>query len=279
MARATQKLDELAALLERTGGEPQRLEAVRRAQNFRRSWLDLAKVLAEIRSKRRFERWGYTDFFTYCKEELTLKKATVDKLTMSYRALEQHAPQVLTWDGVAKTIPSYEAIDYYAKAMGPSADADAGEDAPAPRPKSRRATPERMDELSSAVFDEGRPVAELRKTFDPIFFPKPKGTEKLGVINKANAAARKLAELLPDIEGLPANQVGALEVQLGKLRTKLDELAEPLKAQVAEARAKARKAQPARASKKLREGEAASEGAPARAPKKAPRVKRASTGD
>lgn len=265
MARASQKLDELAALLERTGGDPKRLEAVRRAQNFRRSWLDLAKALADVRSKRRFERWGYTDFYAYCKEELTLKKSTVDKLTMSYRTLERHAPQVLTWDGVAKTIPSYEAIDYYAKAMGPAAndgdDADDDAPRPAPRPANRRATPERMEELQNAVFDEGRPVAELRKQFDNVFFPKPKGAEKLGVINKANAAARKLADVLPDIDGLPESQVRQLEAQLGKLRTKLDELAEPLKEKVAAARAKARKS------------------AAAAGPKKPPKVRRAASGE
>ena len=45
-------------------------------------------------------------------------KVTVDKLTISYHTIERHAPQVLSWDGVAKTIPSYEAIDYYSRALG-----------------------------------------------------------------------------------------------------------------------------------------------------------------
>jgi hypothetical protein len=244
MARSTKKLDELAALLEKTGGDPKRLDAVRAAQNFRRSWLDLAKTLSGIRKKRMHERWGYKDFYSYCSEELTLKKATVDKLTISYHTIERHAPQVLNWDGVAKTIPSYEAIDYYSRALGTPKNAafeDDGEgEAPAPN-AANSAPPARLQALSEAVFDEGRPVAELRKTFDPVFFPKPEGSEKLAVINKANAAAKKLADLLPELTGLPETRVHKLEAELGKLRVALDELAEPLREQVAKARAKARK--------------------------------------
>ncbi len=248
MARATKKLDDLARLLEKTGGDPQRLEAVKRAQRFRRSWIDLAQMLCKIRSKRSYQRWGYEDFHTYCSEELTLKKATVDKLTISYSTLERHAPAVLDRDGIAKTIPSYEAIDYYSKVVDtPANDAGDDEDDEAPRPRRAsklpppRVTDEVVSELRTAVFDEGQPVAELRKRFDPIIFPQPKNAEKLAVIQRASAAARKLAELLPDIEGLPESQVSRLESQLGKLRTDLEQLAEPLKEKVARAQKRARK--------------------------------------
>lgn len=236
MARSTKKLDELAALLERTGGDPVRLDAVKRAQKFRRSWLELAQTLTKIRKTRSYENWGYDDFYLYCKEELTLKKPTVDKLTISFATLQRHAPQVLGWDGVAKTIPSYQAIDYFSKAVGDDEPANDVDEAPASKKKAPpRVGTEQMRELSNAVFDEGQPVTELRKRFDPVFFPKPRGAEKLQVIQKANGAARRLAELLPDIDGLPESQVRKLEAELGKLRGKLDELAEPLKEKVARA--------------------------------------------
>jgi hypothetical protein len=265
MARSTKKLDELAALLEKTGGDPQRLDAVRKAQNFRRSWLDLAKTLSSIRKKRGYERWGYSDFYAYCNEELTLKKGTVDKLTISYHTIEKHAPQVLSWDGVAKTIPSYEAIDYYSRALGTPKNAPELDDADAPPANAppRPMTP-RLEALNNAVFDEGQPVAELRKTFDPVFFPKPKGFEDLASINKATAAAKKLADLLPDIPGLEEVRVRKLEAELGKLRVALDDLAAPLKEQMAKARAKAKKGNKAEAAKR------------AGGPKKAPRVRSAS---
>jgi hypothetical protein len=239
MAGSSKKLDDLARLLEKTGGDAERLDAVKRAQKFRRSWLELAEALTKIRKNRSYERWGYDDLYTYAKEELTLKKPTVDKLTISYSTLQRHAPQVLARDGVAKTIPSYQAIDYFSKAVGDvdvDDDDDAANDAP---PRNKKKPPpragEHLNELSTAVFDEGQPLGELRKRFDPVFFPKPKGAEKLAVIQKANGAARKLAELLPDIDGLPEGQVRKLEAELGKLRNRLEELAEPLKEKVAKA--------------------------------------------
>lgn len=243
MATGTKKIDELAALLEKTGGDAQRLEVVRRTQKFKRSWIELAEALTKVRATKGYARWGFEDFYDYCSRELTLKRATVDKLTISYNTIQQHAPEVLEWDGVAKAIPSYDAVDYFSRAVGPPAnepepepDSDeagarkgARKGQPAPR------DPELVREMKAAVFDEGTPVAELRKRFDPVLHPRPKGAERLELLTKASACARKLAELLPDIEGLPDKRVRKLEEELGALRENLEGLAEPLREQVARA--------------------------------------------
>ncbi|MDC0669123.1 hypothetical protein [Nannocystis radixulma] len=240
MANGTKKIDDLAELLERTGGDAQRLEVVRRTQRFKRSWIELAEALIKVRAGRAYERWGYDDFHAYCAQELTLKKATVDKLTVSYSTVQRHAPEVLEWDGVARTIPTVEAIDYFSRAIGDGPANDlSGDEEPAPA-SSRRApprphAPEVLDELKSAVFDEGQPVAELRKRFDPVLHPRPKGAEKLDMLNKASAAARKLAELLPDLDGLPEKRVRRLEEELGALRDDIEALAEPLREKLARA--------------------------------------------
>ncbi|HWB80063.1 MAG TPA: hypothetical protein VG755_34095 [Nannocystaceae bacterium] len=229
MSGASDKLESLLRRLEKTGAEPARLDAIRCTQQFKRSWVELAGKLVELRRSRSFEAWGYEDFYRYCAEELQLRRATVDKLTISFSTLERVAPQVLSWDGVAKTIPSYEAVDYLGRAMGlPPVDAD-GE------PKARRARDEAVPprevikELRSAVFDEGQTVAELRKRFDPVLWPKPKGAEKLELIVKATGLARKLAEVLTEIDGLSDKRVAAIERELGGLRQELDALAEPLR--------------------------------------------------
>ena len=101
--------------------------------------------------------------------------------------------------------------------------------------------PELRQEFEDAVFNEGQPLVELRKRFDPHFFPKPKGADDLDRIKKANATARKLIELLAEIDDLPEAQVRKLEAELGKLRTRLDELAEPLQERVKKATARANK--------------------------------------
>ncbi len=226
---ASDKLETLLHRLERTGAEPARLDALRCTQQFKRSWIELAGKLVELRRSRSFEAWGFEDFHRYCAEELQLRRATVDKLTISFSTLERVAPQVLSWDGVAKTIPSYEAVDYLGRAMGLPPVDEAGE------PKARRgreepAPPrELIKELRTAVFDEGQTVAELRKRFDPMLHPKPKGAEKLELITKAGGLAKKLAELLPEIDGLSDKRVASIEQALGGLRQELETLAEPLR--------------------------------------------------
>ena len=283
MPRTSRKLDALAALLERTNGDPKRIEAVRRAQSFRRSWIDLAETLCRIRNQSQYEKWGFTDFYDYCTEELTLKRATVDKLTISYSTLERPAPLVLERDGVANTIPSYEAIDYFHKTVGefddppPSRaanDAEGEEELVIPR-RGRvplPPTPELRREFEQAVFDEGQPVGELRKRFDAQFFPRPNGADELDNIRKASATARKLAALIVEIPGLDQKQVRRVEAELGKLREALDDMVEPLETKVAKATARADK-------KAIRAREALSEPEPApEAERKAPRKRKVAQG-
>jgi hypothetical protein len=231
---ASDKIDALLRRLERTGADAQRLEALRCAQRFKRSWVELAGKLVEIRRERAHEAWGYDDFHRYCAEELSLRRATVDKLTVSFSTLERVAPQVLQWDGLAKTIPSYEAVGYLSKAMG------AGDDDDGERPggSQDRAV---IKQLREAVFDEGQTVGELRKRFDPLLFPKPKGSEALEHVLRASALARKLVEVLPEIEGLSGKRVAALEQALGTLRQELDAIAEPLRERVERGRRRAAK--------------------------------------
>jgi hypothetical protein len=242
--KSTRKLDALAALLERTGGDAKRIEAVRRAQNFRRSWLDLAEILIEVRSRSLYEKWGYADLYAYAEDELTLKRATVDKLTVSYNTLERHAPQVLERDGVATKIPSYDALDYYQRTVG-ELERDDSDEAANEAPRRGRIPqlpdPDLRREFEEAVFNEGQPVSELRRRFDPHFFPKPKGADELDRLKKASAVARKLAELIAEIDALPETMVRKLEADLGKLRTALDELAEPIREKVEKATVRANK--------------------------------------
>lgn len=228
VTRATEKIAALLSRLEETGADPKRLEALRCTQRFKRSWVELAKTLVEMRSSGSFSEWGYEDFYQYCAQELCLKRPTVDKLTISFSTLKRLAPKVLQWDGIEKEIPSYQAVDYLSKAMGTNErKSRAANEAPAPAPPR-----EVIKELRHAVFDEGQSVAELRRRFDPILHPKPEGAEQLEAINKALGNARKLAEQLPDIDGLSEKRVAGIEKALGGLRQELEQLAQPLRERI-----------------------------------------------
>lgn len=235
MSKATEKIEALIAQLETSGADPIRLAALRCTQRFKRSWVELGEMLVQVRNEGSYETWGYDDFYKYCAQELHLRRPTVDKLTGSFGALQRLAPQVLAWDGVQKEVPSYQAVDYFSKAMDRAKNTRAANDSGSP--------PERSDmrDLRKAVFDEGHSVGELRKRFDPIFHPKPAGAADLEVLSKARSAANRLAEVLPDVPGLSRGCTTAVEKALGTLRAELEELEAPLKEKVAKARAKARK--------------------------------------
>lgn len=235
VAKATEKIDALLARLEQSGADPQRLQALRSTQRFKRSWVELAEILVTVRRDGMFEAWGHEDFYAYCAQELFLKRGTVDKLTVSFSTLQRLAPSVLKWDGVEREIPSLQAVDYFSRAMGAAstpADDRAANDAAASAPPPR----ELIKELRHAVFDEGQSVAELRRRFDPILHPKPAGSEQLETITKAIAAARRLAELLPDVDGLTDKRMAVTEKAIGGLRQELEELAAPLREKLARKR-------------------------------------------
>jgi hypothetical protein len=188
------RLEALADRLEQAGDDPFRVTLLRCAQRFKRSWLELAKVLYELQSRRGFDRWGYADLHEYCQKELAIRPSTVDKLLLSYGTVQRHAPEVLA--GVnsgsreRSDVPSFDAVDYFARAIGREESAS----------KRLDAAPEVIDKLRAAVFEEGRSLPELRGEFGPLL--RPKSAESEDVAARARTAAHKLLSILPNVPGL-----------------------------------------------------------------------------
>jgi hypothetical protein len=219
-----QRLGDLAEALEAEGADELRVHVVRRAREFKRSWVMMAEALVEVRNRESYLDWGYEDFYTYCALELQLKQATADKLTGSYVALKRHAPSVLKRDGLNERIPTCDAVDYFAKALQKNPSNDDGE---------RAVSEEVVDELRHAVFEEGAPVSDLRKRFNPVLNPKPEGAEQLDAIRRTTAAVRRLERAVEEIDGLRRPTVRASLDALEALREELTELLEHTKAQYA----------------------------------------------
>ena len=55
------------------------------SKRFKSSWVEMGKLLVQVLDASAYKEWGYDTFDAYCYRELRLKKATVDKLTRSYR--------------------------------------------------------------------------------------------------------------------------------------------------------------------------------------------------
>ncbi|RLB51358.1 MAG: hypothetical protein DRJ42_17000 [Deltaproteobacteria bacterium] len=215
MATVNEKLGALAESLAKKGDDGQRLELVQRARRFKRSWVEMAEALSWVRDTRSYERWGYADLHAYCQEELQIRGSTVDKLTGGFATLQQHAPQVLNRDGVAQSIPTVDAVDYFAQALSPSPNAKH----PVPEP-----TEDVIQDLKSAVFDDNKPIAVLRREFNPVLRPKPDGADELERMEKASAAAQRLSSLVGKIDDLSPEVVAKVERTLAKLVAELDEL-------------------------------------------------------
>jgi hypothetical protein len=217
MSKGHEVLEALADRMENSGGDPARVDIVRRAQRFKRSWVELAEGLTALRKNRRYEKWGYSDLADYCQKELHIKPVTMEKLVLSYGTLRQHAPEVLRRDGVSREIPSLEVVDYFSRAVSP--DADSGK-------KRMDAPREVLDELRNAIFDEGRSLGELRKRFDPILRPKSAEEEANDQLRKLKSMAEKLSEAVQNTEGLSEKRVGRVLAVMESLVRDVDELIE-----------------------------------------------------
>lgn len=194
-----------------------RMQVVSRARVFKRSWVDMAEALSTVRSRRLFERWGYQSLPDYALEELNIKRATCDKLTVSYHALSEHAPHVLSWDGVAQEMPEMDAVEYFARAVDPR-----------PRRGSEEAPPppsdEVVDQLKQAIFEDRASPPSLRRRFNPVLNPKDEGDERRDLLSKVRANARRLEELVTALDGLSEERVEEVTSCLEELRKELDQL-------------------------------------------------------
>jgi hypothetical protein len=192
--------------------DPLRVKVLATARRFKRSWVEMAAALVEVRGQRAFEAWGYSDLYAYCAEELLIKPRTVDKLTGSYGTLERHAPELLQRD-VERPLPSFDAIDYFARMVGSHSDDP-------PRGLGR---PEVLDELRHAVFEEARPVTALRRQFNPLLQPRSEDEQAKEAAEKASAAARRLAALLPGVRALRRSRINEVVAMLEELQRELDD--------------------------------------------------------
>jgi hypothetical protein len=216
MSRENTRLDELENLLARAGDNPLRLELVRRAQRFKRSWVELAEALHTLSRNGDYRHWGFSDLHDYCQKELAIKSATVDKLMLSYGTLERHAPEVLARDGVARALPSQEAVHYFARAVDTyEAQDDEG---------NRRLdlSDSLVADLRKAVFDDGQSMPELRKTFDPMLRPKSPETRHAEALRTVRAAARRLLQAMQEVEGLSEKRVARVQAAVDALVRDLD---------------------------------------------------------
>jgi hypothetical protein len=177
--------------------DPERADMLARARRFKSSWIELAEALTRVRREGQWQRWGYDSFETYARTELHLRPETVEKLTGSFAFLKRRAPEVLVRDGVRRSIPSYQAVDFLRRAE-----------------ETDGAPPSALEGIRKRVLEEAAPVPrDLREQV----FPIDEGTRKQRDVAALKNVATRLRELLSDTRAVPRKTAGEVASALDRL--------------------------------------------------------------
>jgi hypothetical protein len=180
--------------------DPERVEMLRRTRTFKASWLELAEALSEARRHAHFKRWGYASFEDYTRRELHLRQETVDKLTGSFMFLKKRAPEVLARDGLSRTIPSYQAVDFLRRA-------EAEENAPE----------EAVEAIRQRVIEDGAALPSIVRQFKDVVFPLDARTQKERDTSNLLNVAKRLRELLGETHVVPRRLASEVAESLDRL--------------------------------------------------------------
>jgi hypothetical protein len=182
-------------------GDPLRADTLQKARAFKRTWIELADALTKVQAHKSWEAWGYPDFDTYCRKELHLRGATVQKLLGSYRFLETSAPRVIERardvepEDLVTPIPSLPAVEFVQKATERGA-ADA----------------ETLETIKRVAFEEGADAPMLVKKFKDVAFPETETERREKLRGNIAQAARKLSSLIAE-GGSPVPKQLAIRVE------------------------------------------------------------------
>lgn len=193
------------------------MQVVSCARSFKRSWVDMAEVLVQVRSRDMYQTWGFETLHGYALEELNIKRSTVDKLTGSYSAMERHVPHALEWDGVGQTMPAMEAVDYFARAIDPKPKKEGD---PVPDPPAE----EVVEDLKQAIFEDLASAPALRRRFNDVLRPKSDDQQRKEILGRLRSTANRLESLVTHVDTLTDDRVEQVTTCMQELRADLDAL-------------------------------------------------------
>jgi len=180
--------------------DPERAELLRRARQFKSSWIELAEALTQAKRGGRWKDWGYDSFEAYAKGELRLKQETVDKLTGSYSFLQRRAPAVLSRDPISEPFPTYQAVDFLRRAE---------ESDTAPR--------EAVEEIRRRIIDEAAPLGTVSRAYRDVVFPVDEDTLVARDVAGVKNVAKRLRELLEATRAVPRKVASDTAAALDRL--------------------------------------------------------------
>ena len=185
----TATIEKLAARAEDLPEGSVRRRVLETARRFKAAWVELGRMLAQVRHEELWREWGHPSFERYCTKELFIRPATAEKLTASYGFLERHEPALARSQPADGKAPPFEVIEVLSRAEA------AG-----------RLSHEGWRELRDEVLDNPpTPGAMNRKISERFGPPPPAPTPRKGNrLARLAALARRLAAACEDESALPA---------------------------------------------------------------------------
>jgi hypothetical protein len=202
----TATAEKLQARLEDLPDGSLRRRVLESARRFKSSWVELGRMLSEVKRDGLWREWGYASFDVYCAKELFIRKQTADKLTASFGFMERHEP-ALVRDAAPRPAPSFEVIEVLSRAEA------AG-----------RLPADGWGELREEILERPPTPAALNRQLSerygsaPRTEPPPEGER----LRKLAALAHRLASACASEDGVPR----AVTERARALAEDLDELVE-----------------------------------------------------
>jgi hypothetical protein len=111
----TRTAEKLAARIEDLPEGSMRRRVLEGARRFKSSWVELGRLLTQVRRESLWREWGFPSFEAYCGKELFLRSRTAEKLVLSYGFLERHEPEMAR-PREPRPAPAFEVIEVLSRA-------------------------------------------------------------------------------------------------------------------------------------------------------------------
>ena len=157
------------------------------ARRFKASWVELGKLLVQVRDEGSFTGWGYETFDAYCTKELHIRKSTAEKLVRSFSFLARHEPKAVANDDIVQTAPAFEVVEVLAGAE-----------------QRGQLDAEEYRTIRESIWNPEKPVAQLRREFNDRFPSPPTHRPEGGELTRLAGWASKLAAELKACRAVPS---------------------------------------------------------------------------
>lgn len=186
-----------------------RHDVISSARRFKSTWVELGRLLIQVRDEARYEEWGFGSFEAYCLKELHIRKPTALKLTRGYAFLDKHEPEEVRRPEIAQRAPAFEVVEVLADAE-----------------ERGQLSADEYQSIRASIWDEERPTATLKRELVEKFPKPPPPPPPEGLYLKRLAqTARRLANELAAARGIPstlADRAGALAQEVEGLLGQVD---------------------------------------------------------